>query len=195
MELVFATHNTNKAEEIRKLLPQGMHLLTLDDIGCTEEIPETAATLEGNARLKATHVSRNYDRSCFADDTGLIVPSLDGAPGVFSARYAGPGKKAEDNISKLLKELENESDRSAYFRTVIVLIHQDKEFVFEGTVHGQILEKPRGKGGFGYDPVFRPNGYTETFAELPMEVKNQISHRGIAFAKLLSFLDNKGLTP
>lgn len=195
MELVFATHNINKAEEVRRLLPQGWELLTLDDIGCTEEIPETADTIEGNARLKALHVYRNYDRSCFADDTGLIVPSLDGAPGVFSARYAGPGKKAEDNISKLLKELENKTDRSAYFRTVIVVVHQGKEFLFEGTVHGQILKKPRGQGGFGYDPVFLPKGYTQTFAELPMEVKNQISHRGIAFTKLLSFLENKGLTP
>lgn len=195
MELVFATHNMNKAEEVRKLLPPGFTLLTLRDIGCTEDIPETSDTLEGNARIKALHVAEHYNRSCFADDTGLVVPSLGGAPGVYSARYAGPGKNAADNISKLLKELQDKQDRSAYFRTVIVLAHGHQEFLFEGMVHGQIIEKPRGEGGFGYDPVFVPEGYSETFAELPMAVKNEISHRGIAFTKLLSFLENKGLTP
>ncbi len=194
MELVFATHNPNKAEEVRKLLPSGLQLLTLDEIGCLEEIPETANTLEGNALLKARHVHRNYHRSCFADDTGLLVPALGGAPGVHSARYAGPGKDAVANMEKLLHALQGAEDRSAYFRTVIVLLHREEEHHFVGEVHGKILETARGSGGFGYDPVFQPQGYSETFAELPMAEKNRISHRGIAFSKLLQFLTSRDLT-
>lgn len=193
MTLVFATHNSNKAHEVRKMLPPGLELFTLDEIGCTEEIPETADTLEGNAELKAAHVVRTYGRSCFADDTGLLVNALDGAPGVYSARYAGPGKDSAANIEKLLKELRGAEDRSAFFRTVIILLHQGKRFEFRGEVHGQIAKSPTGNGGFGYDPVFIPQGYDKSFAELPLEEKNCISHRAKAFGKLLEFLDSNGL--
>ena len=188
IKLVFATHNPKKLEEIQRMLPKGIQLESLNDIGCMEEIPETAETLEGNAILKADHVSRHYDLPCFADDTGLLVNALHGAPGVYSARYAGPHKNASDNIARLLKELVEEEDRTAFFRTVIALNLDGQQHLFTGEVHGVIIKAPSGEGGFGYDPVFRPEGYQETFAQLPGEVKNNISHRGKAFRKLIDFL-------
>ncbi len=194
INLVFATHNPKKLEEIQRMLPENIHLQSLDDIGCLEEIPETAQTLQGNAILKANHVSHNYGLPCFADDTGLLVTALDGAPGVYSARYAGPGKNSTDNIHRLLKELEGKEDRSAHFRTVIALNLDGEQHLFSGEVHGVITGELAGEGGFGYDPVFRPDGYQKTFAELPADVKNSISHRGKAFRKLVEFLDSRSAT-
>lgn len=188
MELVFATHNLNKLNEVRLLLPKHINLLSLSDIGCAEEIPETENTLEGNALIKANYVLTHFGHNCFADDTGLLVDALNGAPGVYSARYAGTRDNAQANIDKLLLELQHSSIRKAHFKTVIALLWQGKSHLFSGTVHGNITYEPRGTGGFGYDPVFKPDGYDKTFAELPMAVKNSISHRGIALKKLLEFL-------
>ncbi len=188
MDLVFATHNLNKVEEVKLLLPKHINLLSLSDIGCDEAIPETENTLKGNALLKANYVRSKYSINCFADDTGLLVDALDGAPGVYSARYAGKDNNAEANISKLLSELKHAANRTAHFKTVIALHWQGKSHLFSGTVYGVITSEVRGKGGFGYDPVFVPEGYEHTFAELPMEVKNKISHRGKALKELLQFL-------
>ncbi len=187
-ELVFATHNPNKLYEIRQMMPGGIRLLSLEDIGCREEIPETADTLEGNARIKAAHVWEHYGYDCFADDTGLEVAALRGAPGVYSARYAGPEADAQANMQKLLSQMEAQIDRSARFRTSIALVLDGQFHFFEGTVSGQILREPRGSGGFGYDPVFMPEGYEKSFAQLPLQVKNEISHRGRAFRELSAFL-------
>jgi XTP/dITP diphosphohydrolase len=187
-DIVFATHNPNKLKEIRQMLPSGLRVLSLEDIGCLEEIPETAATLEGNARLKASHVHEHYGYDCFADDTGLEVMALDGAPGVFSARFAGPGATSEANIQKLLQLLEGKKDRRARFRTVISLAKNGVFRFFEGQVTGEILSQPNGSGGFGYDPVFRPEGYDISFAQMPLEEKNRISHRGRAFRNLSAFI-------
>ena len=187
-ELVFATHNPNKLYEIRQMMPGGIRLLSLEDIGCREEIPETADTLEGNARIKAAHVWEHYGYDCFADDTGLEVAGLRGAPGVYSARYAGPEADAQANMQKLLSQMEAKVDRSARFRTSIALVLDGQFHFFEGTVSGQILREPRGSGGFGYDPVFMPEGYEKSFAQLPLQVKNEISHRGRAFRELSAFL-------
>jgi XTP/dITP diphosphohydrolase len=187
-ELVFATHNPNKLYEIRQMMPGGIRLLSLEDIGCREEIPETADTLEGNARIKAAHVWEHYGYDCFADDTGLEVAALQGAPGVYSARYAGPEADAQANMQKLLSQMEAKVDRSARFRTSIALVLDGQFHFFEGTVSGQILREPRGSGGFGYDPVFMPEGYEKSFAQLPLQVKNEISHRGRAFRELSAFL-------
>ncbi|MEJ2585470.1 MAG: non-canonical purine NTP diphosphatase [Robiginitalea sp.] len=187
-DIVFATHNPNKLKEIRQMLPTGLQVLSLDDIGCTEEIAETATTLEGNARLKASHVFEQYGYDCFADDTGLEVTALDGAPGVFSARFAGPGANSEANTQKLLGLLEDKADRKARFRTVITLVLDGVYHVFEGEVEGDILRHPTGSGGFGYDPVFRPKGYDCSFAEMPLQEKNRISHRGRAFRDLSAFM-------
>ena len=187
-ELVFATHNPNKLYEIKQMMPGGIRLLSLEDIGCLEEIPETADTLVGNARIKAAHVWEHYGYDCFADDTGLEVAALQGAPGVYSARYAGPEADAQANIQKLLSQMEAQVDRSARFRTSIALVHDGQFHFFEGSVSGQILREPRGSGGFGYDPVFMPEGYQKSFAQLPLQVKNEISHRGRAFRKLSTFL-------
>ena len=192
--IVFATHNRNKLEEIRQMLPPGLKVLSLDAIGCTEEIPETEDTLEGNARLKASYVHEHYGYDCFADDTGLEVAALAGAPGVFSARFAGPQADSGANIRKLLRLMEDKSDRKARFRTVIALAVGTDFHLFEGEVEGEILRQPSGTGGFGYDPVFRPGGYEQSFAEMPLEEKNRISHRGTAFRKLDSFI-RKNLTP
>lgn len=189
MDLVFATHNLNKLEEVKLLLPNHIHLLSLTDIGCNEEIPETEKTLEGNAVLKAKYVLNHYGYDCFADDTGLLVDALNGAPGVYSARYAGGGKNAEENIKKLLTALQNTKQRTAHFKTVIALQFSGESHLFNGTVHGEITATAQGTGGFGYDPVFKPKGYEQTFAELSMAVKNSISHRGKALKKLLVFLN------
>jgi|SRR6476469_5560816 len=190
MQLCFASNNVHKLDEIRALLPAGLTLLSLADIGCAEELPETQDTLEGNARQKAEYVHQHYGVACFADDTGLEVDALNGEPGVYSARYAGPQRRAEDNVAKLLQELAGKPDRSARFRTVIALAGADGSMrEFAGEVAGHITEQPRGNGGFGYDPVFVPTeGDGRTFAEMSAEEKNQISHRARAMAGLLEFL-------
>lgn len=187
-KLVFATNNPHKLEEVRAILGSDVEVLSLRDIGCTADIPETADTLEGNALLKARFVASRYGVDCFADDTGLEVAALDGAPGVYSARFAGPGCTPADNVRKLLGLMQDAGDRSARFRTVVALIRGGKEYCFEGMVGGTIARTPAGCGGFGYDPVFVPEGYDRTFAELPPAEKNRISHRARAVAKLADFL-------
>ena len=187
-KLVVATNNAHKLEEISAILGNEMELLSLKDIHCNADIPETANTLEGNARQKAMYIHENYGMDCFADDTGLEVEALNGAPGVFSARYAGDGHDSEANMQKLLKELEGKENRKAQFRTAICLIMESKEYLFEGIVKGYIIEEKRGGSGFGYDPIFVPEGYDQTFAELGNDVKNTISHRARAVEKLCTFL-------
>lgn len=187
-KLVVATNNAHKLEEISAILGNEMELLSLKDIHCNADIPETADTLEGNARQKAMYIHENYGMDCFADDTGLEVEALNGAPGVFSARYAGDGHDSEANMQKLLKELEGKENRKAQFRTAICLIMEGKEYLFEGIVKGYIIEEKRGGSGFGYDPIFVPEGYNQTFAELGNDVKNTISHRARAVEKLCTFL-------
>lgn len=195
-KIVFATNNKNKLAEIREMLEgSGIEIVSLADIGCHDDIPETSDTLEGNALQKARYIHEKYKMSCFADDTGLEVDALGGAPGVYSARYAGgEGHDSEANMTKLLANLEDKADRRARFRTVVALIldeEQGREELFEGIVTGEIIRERRGGEGFGYDPVFRPDGYDHTFAELGHEVKNKISHRAKAVAKLVDYL--KGL--
>ena len=187
-ELVFATNNQHKLEEVAAMLNREIKLLGLKDINCREDIPETAATLEGNALLKARFVKEKYGYDCFSDDTGLEVEALDNAPGVYSARYAGEVHDAEANMRKLLAEMEGKTDRAARFRTVIALILGENEYLFEGVVRGCIIKERRGSAGFGYDPLFIPDGYTQTFAELGNGIKNTISHRAAAVSKLAAFL-------
>lgn len=189
MQLVFASNNKNKIQEIQQLLPSSIKLLSLEDIGCTEEIPETSNTIEGNAILKANYVTEKYGYNCFADDTGLEVEALNGAPGVYSARYAGEQKNAEDNMTKLLNELKDKPNRKAHFKTIIALNSNGNQILFEGIVNGEITTEKKGTKGFGYDPIFKANGYTSTFAELTMDEKASISHRGIATRKLIDFLN------
>ncbi len=199
MRIVFATNNEHKLDEVRRMLGGSIEVLSLADIGCHADIPETGKTLEENALQKARYVYDNYGLSVFADDTGLEVDALGGAPGVMSARYAGgPGHDSEANMAKLLAELGENNNRRARFRTVIALLEKDSEHgeprqtMFEGVVEGEITRSRSGHGGFGYDPVFRPDGYAETFATLGMEVKNSISHRARAVKKLADYLlDNK----
>ena len=187
-KLVVATNNAHKLEVIAVILGDEMELLSLKDINGHADIPETADTLEGNARQKAMYIYENYGMDCFADDTGLEVEALNGAPGVFSARYAGDGHDSEANMQKLLKELEGKENRKAQFRTAICLIMEGKEYLFEGIVKGAIIEEKRGGAGFGYDPIFVPEGYNQTFAELGNDIKNTISHRARAVEKLCKFL-------
>ena len=187
-KLVVATNNAHKLEEISAILGDEMELFSLKDINCHADIPETADTLEGNARQKAMYIYENYGMDCFADDTGLEVDALNGAPGVFSARYAGDGHDSEANMQKLLKELKGNEIRKAQFRTAICLIMEGKEYLFEGIVKGAIIEEKRGGAGFGYDPIFVPEGYDQTFAELGNDIKNTISHRARAVEKLCKFL-------
>lgn len=188
-KLVFATNNAHKLDEIRAILGDRVEVLSLKDIHCEADIPETADTLEGNAALKAEYIYKNYGLDCFADDTGLEVEALGGAPGVYSARYAGgEGHDSEANMKKLLVELKGKTNRKAQFRTAICLIEDGTEHLFEGVVKGEIIEKKRGCSGFGYDPVFVPEGYTETFAEMGNEEKNKISHRARATQKLCDYL-------
>ena len=187
-KIVVATNNAHKLKEIAAILGQEIELLSLKDIQCFADIPETADTLEGNARQKAMYIYENYGMDCFADDTGLEVEALGGAPGVFSARYAGDGHDSEANMQKLLKELAGKENRKAQFRTVICLIRNGKEHLFEGIVKGEIIQEKRGGAGFGYDPIFVPEGYDLTFAELGDDVKNSISHRARAVEKLCQFL-------
>ncbi|WP_373056477.1 non-canonical purine NTP diphosphatase [Zunongwangia sp. H14] len=188
MELVFATHNKNKLTEIKAMLPHHIKLLSLDDIGCTEDIPETADTIDGNAILKAEYVRRRYGYDCFADDTGLEVEALAGAPGVFSARFAGDEKNDDANVQKLLEHLKGKDNRKARFKTVIALNLTNNENLFTGICQGEILEERRGKKGFGYDPVFKPDGKTQSFAEMNLREKAEISHRGKAFRDLIAYL-------
>jgi XTP/dITP diphosphohydrolase len=188
LELVFATNNHNKLIEVQQLLPDTIKLLSLSDIGCNEEIPETAETLAGNAQLKADYVTQRYGYDCFADDTGLAVAALDGAPGVYSARYAGEDCSPEDNIQKLMAELINRDNRGAQFSTVIALNLNGRQHLFEGICKGEILKEKHGQGGFGYDPIFKPTGYATSFAEMTLAEKGKISHRGKAVAKLVAFL-------
>lgn len=188
-KLVFATNNKHKLEEIRAILGSEIDILSLNDIHCHEDIPETADTLEGNAQIKAQFVYDHYHLDCFADDTGLEVEALNGAPGVFSARYAGgEGHDSEANMKKLLTEMQNKTNRKARFRTVIAFIEQGKVRLFEGIVKGCITNEKHGDSGFGYDPIFRPEGYSETFAEMGNEAKNKISHRANAVKKLCEYL-------
>ncbi len=188
-KLVFATNNAHKLQEIRAILRERVEVVSLSDIGCHDDIPETADTLEGNALLKARYVYERYGLSCFADDTGLEVEALGGAPGVYSARYAGPQCSPADNIRKMLEALvEVPAPRKARFRTVIALIDDGRERLFEGEVQGDILEAIEGEGGFGYDPIFRPVGYAHSFATLGDEVKNSISHRARATQRLAEYL-------
>lgn len=186
--IVFATNNQHKTEEIQAILGNDFNIITLKEIGCTEEIPETSLTIEGNASQKSRYVIDNYQVDCFADDTGLEVEALGGQPGVNSARYAGPGHDFEANVTKLLTELNGQLNRKARFKTVISLITQEKEVLFEGIISGTILHERRGEGGFGYDPVFIPDGYNQTFAEMPAGLKNAISHRALATKKLIDYL-------
>lgn len=188
--LVFATNNAHKLEEIRAILGDKINILSLNDIDCHADIPETADTLEGNARLKAEYIYQHYGMDCFADDTGLEVEALNGAPGIYSARYAGgAGHDSEANMHKLLSELEGKTNRKAQFRTAICLIERGEEHLFEGIVRGTILQERRGTAGFGYDPIFQPEGYTETFAEMGNEEKNKISHRARVVQKLVEYLN------
>ena len=185
-KLIFATNNAHKLYEVSALLPN--KILSLNEINCTDDIPETADTLEGNALLKARYVYKKFNVDCFADDTGLEVEALDNAPCVYSARYAGEQKNPQDNMNKLLAEMSDKENRNARFRTVIALIINGKEYLFEGEVRGIIEREKRGTAGFGYDPIFTPEGFDKTFAELPLNVKNEISHRGRAVKKLVDFL-------
>jgi XTP/dITP diphosphohydrolase len=188
-KIVFASNNPNKISEIQNQLSNQIEIISLEAIGCFEEIEENAPDIEGNASLKSQYVFNNYQMACFADDTGLEVDALNGAPGVYSARYAGPEKNAEKNIDLLLEHLKDTEKRGAQFKTVISLILDDgKEFKFTGIVRGHIIKNRQGTMGFGYDAVFMPEGYTQTFAEMSMELKNKISHRGLAVQKLIAFL-------
>lgn len=190
-KLILASNNAHKLQEIREILGNDCHILSLQDIGCHANIPETAMTLEGNARLKASYVYEHYHEDCFADDTGLEVEALNGAPGVYSARYAGDGHDSAANRRKLLKDMNCQTDRRARFRTVICLIENGEEHLFEGEVKGQILDEERGSFGFGYDAVFMPDEYDRTFAELGETVKNKISHRAKAVEQLCRYLRKK----
>lgn len=191
MKLVFASNNKNKIQEIKALVPNTFQILSLEEIGCTEDIPETADTIEGNAILKANYVTEKYGYDCFADDTGLEVEALNGAPGVYSARYAGEQKDANDNMDKLLSELKDKSNRNANFKTVIALNLNGNQNLFTGIINGKIIEKKIGTNGFGYDPIFVADGYSKTFAEQTMEEKSIISHRGIAVKELILFLQKQ----
>lgn len=187
-KLVFATNNLHKLKEVSVILGDKIELLSLNDINCHTDIPETSDTLEGNALLKAQFIHTHYGINCFADDTGLEVEALNGKPGVYSARYAGDAHNSEANMLKLIQDMEGKENRRAQFRTVISLIFDENTYQFEGIIKGQIIEEKRGLSGFGYDPIFIPEGYHETFAELGDEIKNKISHRAQAVNKLCKFL-------
>jgi XTP/dITP diphosphohydrolase len=190
MKLVFATNNKNKIKEIKSLLPDSLEILSLEDINCNVDIPETSDTIAGNAMQKAKYVFDNYGFNCFADDTGLEIQALNGEPGIYSARYAGEQKSAEDNMQKVLLGLERESNRNAQFKTVIALIIDGKETLFEGISKGKMTKEKSGSEGFGYDPIFKPEGYDLTFSEMSLDEKNKISHRGKATKKLILHLSS-----
>ena len=187
-KIVFATNNIHKLSEIRDIVDGRFQILSLSEIGCHEEIPETGSTLQENALQKATYIKEKYGYDCFADDTGLEVDALGGAPGVHTARYAGEDGDAEKNMEKMLREMKGQRNRTARFKTVIALLKAGQEHLFEGVAEGEITEERRGKEGFGYDPIFRPQGYEQTFAELGDEEKNKISHRALAMEQLIGFL-------
>ncbi|WP_299157216.1 non-canonical purine NTP diphosphatase [uncultured Tenacibaculum sp.] len=191
MKLVFATNNLNKLAEVQKMLPNSIELLSLKDISCFDDIEETATTLEGNAKIKANYITQKYKLNCFADDTGLEVNSLNGAPGVYSARYSGEPSNAENNMQKLLTELKNKDDRSAQFRTSICLNLNGEQYLFNGICKGEILKHKQGEKGFGYDPIFQPDDFEKSFAQMTSEEKNKISHRGLAIQDLVNFLKDK----
>lgn len=188
MKLVFATNNLNKLAEVQKMLPSSIELLSLKDIDCFDDIEETATNLEGNAKIKANYITEKFGYNCFADDTGLEVEALNGEPGVYSARYAGEPANAENNMQKLLTELNYKTNRKAQFRTSICLNLDGKQFLFDGICKGTILTSKQGEQGFGYDPIFQPEGYNKSFAEMTSEEKNKISHRGLAIQQLVAFL-------
>lgn len=188
-KIVFATNNAHKLSEIRRIMGHKWDVLSLSDIGCSADIPETADTLQGNAEIKARYVKEHFGYDCFADDTGLLVDVLDGAPGVYSARYAGPGHDSVANMALLLENMKNSSNRKAHFSTVIALVSGNDIRFFEGRVDGEIMREPSGTAGFGYDPVFRPDGFNETFAMMSADAKNAISHRGRATARLIEYLN------
>lgn len=190
MKLVFATNNLNKLKEVQALVPDHIELLSLSDIGCNEDIPETQPTIEGNAIQKAEYLVENYGYNCFADDTGLEVEALNGEPGVYSARYAGPQRDANDNMDKLLANLKDKPNRNAQFKTLIALHLNGELKTFTGICRGKITKDKQGEKGFGYDPIFKAEGYTETFAEISLEEKNKIGHRGKAVQQLIVFLSN-----
>ena len=187
-EIVFATNNEHKIKELQQIVGSDIKLLSLKDIGCNVDIPETKDTLEGNARDKSLYVYNNYKYNCFSDDTGLEIEALNNEPGVYSARYAGDEKNSEANMLKVLEKLNSFENKKARFRTIVSLIINGKEHQFEGIVNGKITENAKGTKGFGYDPIFIPDSYSETFAELPSEIKNTISHRALAVKKLVAFL-------
>ena len=189
MKIVFATNNLDKIKEVQSLIPSHITLVSLESIGCHEEIPETKDTIKENAIQKASYIKEHYGLNCFADDTGLEVTALNGAPGVYSARYAGPEKCSESNMSLLLSKLKPMSDRSAQFKTVIALNYNGKLFTFEGVCKGEITKQKKGSGGFGYDPIFKPYEEIYTFAELSLDRKNQIGHRGKAVTNLVNHLE------
>ncbi|WP_338410344.1 non-canonical purine NTP diphosphatase [uncultured Flavobacterium sp.] len=195
MQLVFASNNKNKIKEIQQMLPDFITILSLLDIGCTEEIAETSNTIEGNAALKANYVSQKYGYDCFADDTGLEVEALNNAPGVYSARYAGEQKNADDNMDKLLFDLDQKSNKKAQFKTVIALNLNKNQFFFTGIAKGKIIQEKRGTEGFGYDPIFVAENHTKTFAEITSAEKAAISHRGIAVTHLIQFLNKFEVKP
>jgi XTP/dITP diphosphohydrolase len=188
MKLVFATNNLNKLAEVQKMLPDSIELLSLKDINCFDDIEETATTLDGNAKIKANYITEKFGYNCFADDTGLEVESLNGAPGVYSARYAGEPSNSENNMQKLITELNGKENRVAQFRTSVCLNLDGKQFLFNGICKGEILTKKQGEKGFGYDPIFQPKGFDNSFAQMTSEEKNTISHRGLAIKKLVEFL-------
>ena len=188
MKLVFATNNKNKILEVQQMLPSTIEIISLESIGCFEEIPETAATIEENAIMKANYVTQKYGYDCFADDTGLEVEALNNEPGVYSARYAGEQRNSEDNMNKLLEVLSNELNRKAQFKTVIALNLNGNQQLFTGIARGEITLEKTGNQGFGYDPIFKPEGYEATFAQLSLEEKGAISHRGKATEQLIAFL-------
>ncbi len=192
MKLVFASNNKNKIAEIQQQVGSQFQIVSLEDIGCLVDIPETAATIEGNAILKANYVTENYGLPCFADDTGLEIEALNNEPGVYSARYAGEQKNADDNMNLVLQKLANETNRKAQFKTIIALNINNEQHLFEGIVKGEMTTEKSGNQGFGYDPIFKPEGFLTTFAEMSMEEKSGISHRGIAVQKLINFLSNLG---
>ena len=190
MKIVFATNNPNKLKEIQSLIPKEIEIISLKEIGCTEDIPETGDSLEANAFQKAHYIKENYNYDCFADDTGLEIDELNGAPGVYSARYAGPEKNADANMTKILNELKGKKNRKAKFRTAIALTLNNEEHLFEGEINGHISDVKQGNEGFGYDPIFIPENNIRSFAQMSMQEKGAISHRGRAVKKLVAYLNN-----
>lgn len=188
MRLLFATHNQNKFKEVKSLIPSFIELLSLNDVKIETDVEETSDTIEGNALLKVRTIYHQTGMNCFADDSGLLVEALNGAPGVYSARYAGDQKNDDDNIQKLISDLYDITNRKAYFKTVIAIIIDGKEQLFEGIINGHIITEKRGNNGFGYDPIFMPDGYDKTFSEMNLATKNAISHRAIAFKKVINYL-------